>query len=134
MKGIGNVAFIRCDSLVSVVIPEGVSYIGHSAFSSCENLTSVSLPDSLKEMPANPFDGSYKLESIVVSPDHPSLEVVDGVLFDRVDKRLIVYPNSGKFIPERVYMVPAGTRIIGPKAFAYNSWLERIILPEGELL
>ena len=32
--------------------------------------------------------------SVVVSPQHPALSVVDGVLFDKDQKRLIAYPGS----------------------------------------
>lgn len=42
--------FYDCDSLTSIVIPDGVPYLGYECFYSCENLHSVKLPASLAEM------------------------------------------------------------------------------------
>ncbi len=40
-------AFISCENLVSVTIPDGVTSIGDDAFSECSNLTSVTIPGSV---------------------------------------------------------------------------------------
>ena len=47
VRMIGDRAFSGCNSMTSVVIPEGVTRIGNEAFYSCYNLTSISIPESL---------------------------------------------------------------------------------------
>ena len=44
---IGERAFISCDSLTSVTIPDSVTTIGEWAFNWCRKLTSVTIPDSV---------------------------------------------------------------------------------------
>ena len=41
MKSIGEGAFMYCDSLSSITIPNSVTSIGYEAFSSCSSLTSI---------------------------------------------------------------------------------------------
>ncbi|OQB13377.1 MAG: hypothetical protein BWY15_01841 [Firmicutes bacterium ADurb.Bin193] len=43
---IGEYAFFRCNSLISVTIPNSVTTIEEGAFYSCENLTSVTILNS----------------------------------------------------------------------------------------
>ena len=47
VTSIGYRAFDDCDSLTSIVIPDGVTTIGDFAFCDCENLTSIVIPDSV---------------------------------------------------------------------------------------
>ena len=46
---LGDAAFLNCDSLVDVIIPDSVSSIGGSVFSGCSSLKNVSLPNSIKK-------------------------------------------------------------------------------------
>lgn len=46
-KVICDRAFLWCDSLTSINIPDSVTSIGDSAFTGCESLTSISIPDSV---------------------------------------------------------------------------------------
>ena len=45
--GISLVAFMGCDSLKSITLPGGVTYIGNQAFDSCTALESITLPGGL---------------------------------------------------------------------------------------
>ena len=65
---IGNGAFYRCTSLVSIVIPTGVTTISSTAFRDCISLTSVTLPASLKSIGEEVFYGCVTLLSVSV-PD-----------------------------------------------------------------
>ena len=89
---IGRYAFRHCKSLVSLSIPEGVTGIDDFAFHDCTFLASLSLPDSLKSIGINPFTYCNDLTEFVLSPNHPFLEVVDNMLINKVEKKLIGCP------------------------------------------
>ena len=128
VTSIGNGTFLSCDNLTSVSIPNSVASIGDYAFSSCESLTSVSLPDSIASVGTNPFYGCSTLTDISVSPDHPALEVIDGVLFSKADKRLIFYPHTSS---SAEYAVPDGILSIGDSAFAHLYRLTSVSIPDS---
>ena len=128
VTSIGNSAFSDCVKLTNISLPDGLTHIGHDAFAFIYSLTSINLPDSLTSIVANPFVGCGKLTQINVSKNHPVLEVIDGVLFNKKDKTLICYPYA--FTAES-YIVPTGVLGIGDSAFAYCLLnLTSITLPE----
>lgn len=55
---IDEYAFLDCDSLVSVTLPEGVTDIAYRAFSNMGMLTTVSLPDSITHISKEAFVNS----------------------------------------------------------------------------
>ena len=52
---IGQYACCDCESLVTVVVPEGIESIGDSAFSLCTSLLNVTFPKSLKSIRNDTF-------------------------------------------------------------------------------
>ena len=69
--GIGARAFVGCESLVSVDVPETVcKYIGSSAFANCTALVKVNLPTRVDEIGGWAFYGCEKLASISI-PEGP---------------------------------------------------------------
>jgi hypothetical protein len=54
VTGIGTKAFLRCNQLTSIIIPDGVTTIGQSAFSGC-SLASVTIPNSVKSISYGAF-------------------------------------------------------------------------------
>ncbi|MGX8705798.1 MAG: leucine-rich repeat domain-containing protein, partial [bacterium] len=61
LERIGNVAFMDCQNLTSVVVQHGLSSIGFHAFSGCGSLVAVDLPDSVREIQDDAFKGCSKL-------------------------------------------------------------------------
>ena len=92
VTSIGENAFRYCSSLASVTIPNSVTSIGENAFTYCSSLTSVTIPNSVTSIAGNPLACCYKLTDIIVSPDHPYLITLNGVLFNKSDRRLVCYP------------------------------------------
>ena len=125
---IGGGAFSSCDSLITVYIPDSVTTIGDNAFFGCFSLTSITIPDSVAIIGKNPFQYCTKLSSIFVSPDHPTLETVAGVLFEKSTKTLICYPHA---FTAQSYAIPQGTKSVGDVAFYYNRTLTSVILPDS---
>ncbi len=56
---IGTYAFRNCTSLISVTIPEGVTYIREKAFYDCPNLKSVTIPASVTAVGSMAFGYCY---------------------------------------------------------------------------
>ena len=79
-------------------------------------------------MGANPFAYCEQLTNIQVSPNHPVFATIDGVLFNKTEKKLVCYPYG---FTATEYQVPKGIRSIGDDAFFGCSSLTAITLPEG---
>lgn len=60
----GNGPFTNCSSLVSITIPNRVSFIANSAFTNCTELTTVNLPQSLTIIYSSAFSGCGKLTAV----------------------------------------------------------------------
>ena len=124
VTGIGETAFYRCDSLVSVVIPEGILYI-NDAFHACFNLQSVSIPASVNYIKERPFYLCLSLLSIDVSPDNTNYSSRDGVLFDKDQTKLIRYPA----FKEGDYTIPGTVTSLEEEAFATSLLLTSVTIP-----
>lgn len=127
VRVIEDSAFYWCRSLASMTLPEGLTTIGDAAFYDCNSLTAVVIPDSVTSVGANPFQSCDRLSSIRVSPEHPVLAVIDGVLFEKPEKRIVCYPCAFR---ETSYDIPAGIRVIGDAAFYECKTLTRIGIPQ----
>ena len=124
---IGDSAFYHCMSLKSVTIGNGVTTIGDEAFFGCDKLTSIVIPDSVTSIGANPFEDCTALTDIRVSSEHPTLAVIDGVLFDKTEKKLICYPSA---LTADSYTIPQDIQVIGDSAFSRCS-LTSITIPDS---
>ena len=61
---IGEGAFLDCDSLTSVNIPDSITTIGKDAFLYCDSLTSVNIPESVTTIGDRAFYGCNSLTSV----------------------------------------------------------------------
>ncbi|MBR4539665.1 MAG: leucine-rich repeat domain-containing protein [Clostridia bacterium] len=103
VTAIGDGVFFGCFDLTDVTIPDSVTAIGDSAFAFCYGLTAITIPDSVTAIGANPFYHCNSLTQITVSPDHPVLETIGGVLFNKPDKLLVTYPCA---FTDSEYVIP----------------------------
>lgn len=108
---IGWHAFVGCEKIRKLSIPEGVIEIGALAFSGCSSLASVKIPDSVTAIGYGAF-----AECKCVIRDKG---------FASVDNCLIDY--AGK---ESNVVVPKGVRLIAEAAFR-NSFVKRVHLPSS---
>jgi hypothetical protein len=109
VRHIGPRAFQDNGMILSIRIPEGVTSIGDFAFSGCSSLTRVTIPSSLLDLT------NINIPSIIeinVSDEHESYSSIDGVVFDK-GKRFIVLVPKGL----TSYEIPDGVEVIGEKAF-----------------
>lgn len=92
IRNISQMAFGNCDSLKSVVIPEGIIYIGVSAFYNCVNLEHVSLPESLETIFIGAFIGCGSLRILEI-PDNVS-QIEPSAVRYLTDIEIHVTPDS----------------------------------------
>ena len=66
VESIGGGAFSRCESLVNVTIPNGVTSVGDFAFLGCNNLKTAILPEGITRIGEQAFDACDKLTGITI--------------------------------------------------------------------
>lgn len=128
LTSIGDEAFRNCKLLNHVDLPDSLISIGNHAFNSCIALHSIDIPSSVMEMGIAPFIDCPALTDISVLPENPVLEVMDGVLFNKVEKKLICYIEASN---KESYTIPEGTLVIGEAAFYWCDNLKEVIFPAG---
>ena len=123
--GDGALSFM---ALTEARLPEGLGRISDRLFEGCDVLETVYIPAGVTEAGANPFSGCESLTAIEVDEGNTALEVIDGALFSRADRRLVSLPLG---LCTEEYAVPEGTEIIGEDACSENLYLQEVTFPEG---
>ena len=128
LKSIGYSAFRSCTNLSSVSFPNLLNAINMEAFWNCISLTSVTIPNSVNYINNTAFLNCRKLVKINVEAGNESYSSVDGVLFAKDEKTLVIYP-CGR--PNSHYDVPATVTFIGFNAFVNCTGLISITFPKS---
>ncbi len=109
-------AFYHCP-LETLVLGDSVKKIGDYAFDS-NALTEFNVPAGIEDLGALSL---YYVENLTVSPESPYFTAVDGVLFSKDKKKLVLYPLGRT---DEKYTVPDGTQVIGKSAFDSSEVIE----------
>lgn len=92
VTSIGEYAFLWCEELTSVVIPDSVTSIGEDAFAYCKKLADITIPKSVKTIGGSAFIRCESLENIIL-PD--GITTVEGnTFFCCSNLKNITIPNS----------------------------------------
>ena len=149
VRVIENWAFYECRNLETIIINDGVEIIESFAFSLCTSLRSVSLPNTLITIKDNAFTNCYLLETIfipksvetieggafkyfsalkniTVDEENSKYKSMDGALYSKDGKELILYPEGKN---EKHIIIPEGVEIIGDYAFDDFDSLVSVTLP-----
>lgn len=129
-------AFSNCESLVEVVICEGVEYIEYSAFADCKNLTTVTIPSSVYGIRSDAFGNCINLLKIIGNLDKEDLDFDSDTFFNTawlkeqkfwiVNGELIAYGGDDEEV-----VIPSQVRVIGGGAFRSNTNLKRVTIPDS---
>ena len=131
--------FKGCTALPCIIIPEAVTTIDEKAFADCTALTSIRIPAGVTDIKTvfpyvgyapryNLFDGCTALTDIIVAEENPAYTAIDGSLYSKDGKALLLYSPARK---DSDFTVPTGVTIIESGAFYCNSTIKSITLPEG---
>lgn len=108
----------------SIDMPSSVTKIGEKAIFDCDRLTSVRLPASCTSIAGNPFGSCNSLEELVVDGDNLNFASIDGVLYDKDIRTLMVFPGARHSVD-----VPPSVTTIGRSAFFSCDSLRSVSMP-----
>ncbi len=98
------------------------------AFKDCTSLESVVMPIGGQLVYKEAFYNTPSLVDLVFRDDHPTIKVIDHVLYN-TDQTLIYYYPGG--LTDTSFSVPESVEAIHPLAFYSNIYLETINIPEN---
>jgi hypothetical protein len=105
--------FSGCSSLTDFVMPSGVTEIGDHAFYGCSSLASISIPKDITYIGKGAFSVCQSLDAIDIDKDNQYYSSVDGVLYSKDQKTILIYP-AGKMA---AFTIPATVTSIAEGAF-----------------
>ncbi len=144
VKEIGMQAFLSCNGLDSVIIPNSVTSIGISAFADCNSLSSVTIPNSVINIDNYAFSNCTRLNGLII-PD--GIVNISSWAFNNCSKLNFIEFGNCKYLgnsenPYLVLMQAVGmdfddyiihekTKVIADYAFAECSALTSISIPNS---
>lgn len=112
---IDDFMFFGCDTLESLVLPDGVTSIGEAAISNCSRLKHIVIPNSVKKIGVAAFKSSNSLNGIQLPSGLQELGT-DVFHSCRSLQRIVI---------------PEGITTIDSRSFGHCDALEDVVLPEG---
>lgn len=125
---IANFAF-EGSSISSITLSPRLKEIGDRAFTYCPNLQTINLPKRVDyDFLLDHFFNNFlrQIQYIHVHPGNKELSDINGVLFNKDQTTLLLYPNGRS----DDYRVPSSVKTIGRSAFQ-NSLVASVVLPQG---
>lgn len=91
LTSIARYAFLGCDLLTNITIPESVTHIGYGAFCLCSSLESINIPDGVTYISEALFQECRSLKSITI-PN--SVKEIDDIAFWKCTSLESIYFNG----------------------------------------
>lgn len=128
IQTIGERAFDGDISLTRISIPDITTSIGNYAFQGCSGLTTLILSSSVKTIGNGMLNGCLNIQEISLNSDNPYYSTPNGVLYDKAQTSLIIYP-AGKQL--QTFEIPDGVTEIKSSGFFGTKALEYLFFPES---
>ena len=136
-KGIGDAAFINCETLTDIELPDSVENLGKATFYNCKRLNNVIVPDSVTYLDENVFALCSSLTNISLPKGLKSIK--DGAFVGCTNLTAVALPSALETIGDSAFsfcinletVKMSNMADIGRYAFAYNYGLTRFFVPEG---
>ncbi|MBO5163874.1 MAG: leucine-rich repeat protein [Ruminococcus sp.] len=138
IKNFGIETFYGCKSLTEINIPNGVTSIGNNTFGGCTSLTKITIPDSVTNFAQNVFKDTPWLKA---KQAEDPIVVVNGILIDGTTcSGDVVIPDSVTSIGDSAFrdctamtgiIIPNSVTSICNGAFSGCTSLTEIIIPDS---
>lgn len=138
ISAIAPKAFMMCDGIESITIPEGVTKIGEDAFYDCSALKSIELPESLITIDSSAFANCSSLQNVKLGG---KVEYMGDYVFSECEKLgEIILPDSLSFLGNYAFqgctalkraVLSSNLEMLELMIFASCTNLEDVIIPEG---
>ncbi len=92
VTSIGENAFMNCDGLTSITIPNSVTTIGEFAFCGCYSIRSITIPNSVTSIGKSAFTFCKELQTVILSNGLTTIEY--DLFSDCVKLTSVTIPNS----------------------------------------
>ena len=125
VTSIRSYAFRDCIGLIGIIIPDSIARIESGAFFNCTSLTNIIIGSGVTSIQTSAFSGCSQFSEIFVDLANSTYSSLDGVLFNKDQTELILYPQA----KTGSYVVPDGVTLIDTGAFGNCSELIDITIP-----
>ena len=127
VNSIENYAFNNCSGIFDFKLSTTLISIGDYAFYLCNGVSTFTLPASLSSIGTLSFGSCSANTQFVIDAANLSYSVLDGVLFNKDQTRLLCFP-SGK---SGAYGIPATVLTVGYNAFYGCNQLTSVTIPNS---
>lgn len=108
-------------------VRSGTVCIADGAFEGCGGLRTIELPAEVKYMSLEAFVNCFDLEKLNVNLQNADYSSVDGVLYNKDNTQLLLYPCGRK----GDFKIPDGVKTIASGAFCSAPYITGVTIPES---
>ena len=103
VTSIGDSAFIWCDSITSINIPDSITSIGESAFYDCRSLARITIPDSVTSIGNRAFENCISLTTVSFDNTSQLTSIDDYAFSNCISLASITIPDGVTIIRSRAF-------------------------------